>query len=75
MKEYINNYLREYIKQDIYPWHMPGHKRKLPPWYENDDAESAGRIYQMDFTEAKGLDDLHVPEYFIKKALGEIAAA
>lgn len=73
MKEYINDYLREYTRQEVYPWHMPGHKRQLPPWYDGQDKKNTEHMFQLDFTEAKGLDDLHAPESFIKKSLNEIA--
>lgn len=54
--------LTEKLKQngnsDIYPFHMPGHKRKLE-WDIN--------AYKYDITEITGFDDLHCPEGIIKE--------
>ncbi|MCR5292519.1 MAG: hypothetical protein K6E28_06530 [Eubacterium sp.] len=63
MRLYINDAINEYIKRDLFPWHMPGHKRKtmLDP------------LFEKDFTEVPGLDDLHHPEGIIKDAEDEIA--
>lgn len=44
--------LTEYVDNDIYPFHMPGHKRRLE-WNENP--------YKYDITEINGFDDLHNP--------------
>lgn len=59
--------LEEYARGDVYPCHMPGHKRrgfgKLP-----ED------MYLRDITEIDGFDDLHRPEGLLKK-LQEYAAA
>ena len=44
--------LTEYTNNDFYPFHMPGHKRKLE-WNENP--------YNYDITEIEGFDDLHNP--------------
>lgn len=44
--------LQEYTKTDIYPFHMPGHKRQMEkPW----------NPYDMDITEIDGFDNLHQP--------------
>lgn len=42
--------LNQHHAQDIYPLHMPGHKRALP---------SPGNVYEMDITEIGGFDCLH----------------
>lgn len=42
--------LKEYAKSDAYPFHMPGHKRKVD-WISN--------VYDIDITEIDGFDDLH----------------
>ena len=44
--------LTEYVNSDFYPFHMPGHKRRLV-WNENP--------YNYDITEIDGFDDLHNP--------------
>ena len=41
--------LLENAKSDIYPFHMPGHKRRL----------SADDACQIDITEIEGFDNLH----------------
>ncbi len=50
MKDYLDEALIEYSKSDIYPFHMPGHKRRrllgVPP-------------EEIDITEIEGFDDLH----------------
>ncbi len=42
-------------KSDIYPCHMPGHKRTVC-------GELPASIYSLDITEIEGFDDLHQPE-------------
>ncbi|QFJ54164.1 aminotransferase class I/II-fold pyridoxal phosphate-dependent enzyme [Pseudobutyrivibrio xylanivorans] len=42
--------LENYSKSNMYPFHMPGHKRRL------------SGIYEIDMTEVEGVDDLHDPE-------------
>ncbi|MCR5195392.1 MAG: aminotransferase class I/II-fold pyridoxal phosphate-dependent enzyme [Pseudobutyrivibrio sp.] len=49
----IKNTLDKYSKSNMYPFHMPGHKRQLPG------------EYQIDMTEVDGVDDLHDPESVI----------
>ena len=44
--------LTEYSKSDVYPFHMPGHKRNME-WLVNP--------YDFDITEIAGFDDLHSP--------------
>lgn len=69
MKEYINDYLEAYSKEDWYPWHMPGHKRQ--DVFENDFWRA---LFQRDFTEAKNLDDMHEPELFMKDSMRQMQA-
>lgn len=52
--------LRQYAASDFYPWHMPGHKRRL---VEFDNP------FSMDITEIDGFDDLHHPEGILKDAM------
>ena len=59
--------LNENFKSDIYPLHMPGHKRQLFP----DGFEIP---YGLDITEIEGFDDLHHPEGMLKDAMDEAAA-
>lgn len=53
--------LKNYEYSDIYPFHMPGHKRRLVP-------EEAGDLYGMDITEIEGFDNLHEAEGILKDA-------
>ena len=46
----LHETLSEYSKTDMYPFHMPGHKRALDG------------VYKIDMTEVEGVDDLHDPE-------------
>lgn len=46
----LDEKLANYIRSDIYPFHMPGHKRQpFTNW----------NPYQMDITEIEGFDNLH----------------
>jgi lysine decarboxylase len=64
----IYNYLREYVKQGINVFHMPGHKlsKGIPQGLARD-------VLQLDVTEVEGTDNLHYPEGIIKQA-EELAA-
>lgn len=44
--------LQEYTKTDIYPFHMPGHKRQV---------KKDWNPYEIDITEIEGFDNLHQP--------------
>lgn len=54
--------LKAYEQSDIYPFHMPGHKRRLAP-------AEAGDLYGMDITEIDGFDNLHEAEGILKDAM------
>ena len=54
--------LKENRDSNIYPFHMPGHKR-MPV-----DDELLSEICGIDITEIKGFDDLHNPGGIIKEA-------
>ncbi len=51
--------LEEYAQSNIYPFHMPGHKRK---WH------AAADPYSIDITEIDGFDNLHHAEEILKDA-------
>lgn len=57
MKMY--DYLKNYLKKDIYPFHMPGNKR-------------VGDLNRFDFTEVEGLDNLYHPNGIIQQSLHRI---
>lgn len=48
----LEHIYQEYVKKNIYPYHMPGHKR-------NTELMQMANPYGLDFTEIDGLDDLH----------------
>lgn len=62
MGELIKALEKHYI-DDIYPFHMPGHKRQVN-WIQNP--------YKYDITEIKDFDDLHNPEGILKELLDRI---
>ncbi len=77
LKEFINESLNKYISENPYPWHMPGHKRRAchdtGGIIQNEkDNNRWTKMFAYDFTEAKGLDDMHKPEAFIKDSMQEL---
>ena len=65
MKSRLRLELEEYLKQNNYPMHMPGHKRRLMP--EED------LPYGWDLTEVSGTDDLHHASGILKEAMDRTA--
>lgn len=62
MNEYIlERQIKEYLKKEYYPLHMPGHKRNMSP--------APGLPFELDMTEVSGMDDLHRPEGILKQAM------
>ncbi|MEG0971722.1 MAG: aminotransferase class I/II-fold pyridoxal phosphate-dependent enzyme [Lachnospiraceae bacterium] len=59
MTEELYGRLAAYSEQDIYPFHMPGHKRRFG---------TAFNPYQLDITEIPGFDNLHHAEGILKQA-------
>ncbi len=51
--------LSDYAESDFYPFHMPGHKRRICPFSE---------LYQIDITEIDGFDNLHHAEGILLEA-------
>ena len=60
----IDQKLERYGKSDVYPFHMPGHKRV---------SLGFGDPYLMDITEITGFDDLHQPKGDLKDLQDEWA--
>lgn len=56
--------LLDYAASDYYPFHMPGHKRRLQS-FENP--------FSFDITEIEGFDDLHHPEGILLRCMEEAA--
>ncbi len=52
--------LIEYVHSDVYPFHMPGHKRKISDFPDP---------FMIDITEIEGFDNLHHPEGILKKSM------
>lgn len=69
MEQSILDGLIAYNAEGCYPWHMPGHKKRLytvfPDMVENP--------FLIDATEVGNLDEFHHPEGIIKKAFERAA--
>jgi len=55
-EELLIDKLNNYAKSDMYPFHMPGHKRNVG---------YSGNPFDVDITEIEGFDNLHHPEEII----------
>lgn len=55
------------LERDLYPFHMPGHKR-------NPEFDSMNGLFLRDITEINGADDLHCPEGILLRAQQRAAA-
>ena len=53
--EHLFKQLRKYADGDMYPYHMPGHKRQA--W-----GALPQQLYELDITEIEGFDNLHQAE-------------
>ena len=62
----LQKQLEEYVSQDLYPLHMPGHKRRVLP--------APGLPYDWDVTEVPGTDDLHDAHGILEEAMKRTAA-
>lgn len=59
--KYLDRELHKYGRGNVYPFHMPGHKRQaVTPYLENP--------YLEDITEITGFDNLHHAEGILKEA-------
>ena len=65
--------LAAYADSDCYPFHMPGHKRRLTEMLP-DFPEALQRAARLDITEIDGFDNLHDPEGILKDAEEKAAA-
>lgn len=62
----VYKYLREYNKKNIYPFHMPGHKRVPQNIFQGVHP------YQIDYTEVDYLDDLHEPTEIYRASMDKM---
>lgn len=69
MEHPILNGIIEYNTEACYPWHMPGHKRRLNTIFP----ELVKNPFSIDVTEIDGLDEFHQPEGIIKEAFEKAA--
>jgi len=61
MEQRLNKKLLNYKKEDVYPFHMPGHKRNILKACSNEDSfgKRLSDMYSIDITEIDGFDNLH----------------
>ena len=57
--------LREYGTSDVYPFHMPGHKRRMG----GNGPAALERPYEIDLTEIGWNDNLHHAEGILKESM------
>ena len=60
----IQEQLHDFLREDPYPMHMPGHKRNPEFSMQNP--------YQLDVTEVEGTDNLHHPEEAIRDLMNTL---
>lgn len=58
--EHLYEKLDHYADSDYYPYHMPGHKRRMA-------GDMPKQILRMDITEITGFDNLHDPEGILQE--------
>lgn len=69
MEQPILDGLTAYNTEGCYPWHMPGHKRRLNTIFP----EMVENPFLIDVTEVGNLDEFHHPEGIIKESLDRAA--
>ena len=65
-KHILQSQLEEYAAKGLYPFHMPGHKRRCEP--------APGLPFGWDVTEVPGTDDLHDAAGILREAMERTAA-
>ena len=70
-EELLINRLAAYARSDMYPFHMPGHKRRTGPEdsFMNSCVDSFTNPFAVDITEIEGFDNLHHPEGILKDSM------
>lgn len=69
MEQPILNGLTAYDTEGSYPWHMPGHKRRMDTIFP----ELVANPFSIDVTEVGDLDEFHHPEGIIREAFDRAA--
>ena len=64
--EHLFEKLSQYAGEGIYPYHMPGHKRRSCGMLPEE-------LYKIDITEIDGFDNLHRAEGILRMAQEEAA--
>lgn len=79
-KETLYGKLNKYSRDNYYPFHMPGHKRRTDIIYEGnkDEVGSIQNIedlspYVYDITEIDDFDNLHMPDGIIKERMDRVS--
>ena len=62
--------LLEYSGQGVYPFHMPGHKRRTEDPFLRDFPNP----FSIDITEIHGFDNLHHAEGILRESMDRMAA-
>lgn len=73
MADNLYRELEKYKASGYYPYHMPGHKRRMPEGWKQEYPLLHG-IYGIDITEIDGFDNLHQAEGIIQAVQEEAAA-
>ena len=70
-EELLINRLAAYARSDMYPFHMPGHKRRTGPEdsFMNSCVDSFTNPFAVDITEIEGFDNLHHPEGILRDSM------
>ena len=70
-EELLINRLAAYARSDMYPGHMPGHKRRTGPEdsFMNSCVDSFTNPFAVDITEIEGFDNLHHPEGILRDSM------
>lgn len=70
-EELLINRLAAHARSDMYPFHMPGHKRRTGPEESsmNSCTDSFTNPFAVDITEIEGFDNLHHPEGILKDSM------
>ena len=70
-EELLINRLAAYARSDMYPFHMPGHKRRTGPEdsFMNSCVDSFTNPFAVDITEIEGFDNLHHPQGILRDSM------